>query len=80
MDMFYNKKLFEKYGLQAPKTYADIESICTTLKKKAPSGRPDLGERRLRLADADFGWAHVHGLGPEVRGLGRPGPQEEDHL
>ncbi|MER6248384.1 ABC transporter substrate-binding protein [Streptomyces griseorubiginosus] len=40
MDMFYNKKLFEKYGLQAPKTYADIESICTTLKKKAPSVAP----------------------------------------
>lgn len=40
LDLFYNKKVFEKHGLQAPKTYADIENICITLKKNDPSVAP----------------------------------------
>lgn len=40
LDLFYNKKVFEKNGLQAPQTYADIENICTTLKKNDPSVAP----------------------------------------
>lgn len=40
LDIFYNKEVFAKHGLQAPKTYADIESICTTLKENDPSVAP----------------------------------------
>ena len=30
--VFYNKEMFEKYGLSEPKTLADLENICKTLK------------------------------------------------
>ena len=30
--IFYNKEMFEKYGLSEPKTLADLENICKTLK------------------------------------------------
>src|SRR5438067_2662223 len=33
--MYYNKKVLADAGLSAPKTYADIENICITLKPKA---------------------------------------------
>ncbi|MEV6301312.1 extracellular solute-binding protein [Actinoplanes sp. NPDC051861] len=38
--MYYNKKVLADAGLSAPKTYADIENICTTLKQKAPGVTP----------------------------------------
>src|SRR5689334_1329850 len=34
--LFYNKKLLDKDGLSAPQTYADLETICKTLKDKDP--------------------------------------------
>lgn len=34
--MYYNKKVLADAGLAAPKTFADLENICTTLKQKAP--------------------------------------------
>ena len=30
--IFYNKEMFEKYGLSEPKTLSDLENICKTLK------------------------------------------------
>uniref|UniRef100_UPI0038F62985 extracellular solute-binding protein n=1 Tax=Streptomyces galilaeus TaxID=33899 RepID=UPI0038F62985 len=30
--IFYNKEIFEKYGLSEPKTLGDLENICKTLK------------------------------------------------
>lgn len=38
--MYYNKKVLADAGLSAPKTYADIEHICTTLKQKMPGVAP----------------------------------------
>ncbi|HUR01836.1 MAG TPA: carbohydrate ABC transporter substrate-binding protein [Nonomuraea sp.] len=38
--MYYNKKLLADAGLSAPKTYADVEHVCTTLKKKMPGVAP----------------------------------------
>jgi raffinose/stachyose/melibiose transport system substrate-binding protein len=34
--MYYNRKVLADAGLGAPKTFADVENICTTLKQKAP--------------------------------------------
>ena len=31
--IFYNKDMFEQYGLEEPKTLADLENICATLKE-----------------------------------------------
>lgn len=31
--VFYNKEMFDKYGLQEPKTLVELENICATLKK-----------------------------------------------
>ena len=31
--VFYNKDMFDKYGLKEPETLADLENICSTLKK-----------------------------------------------
>lgn len=31
--IFYNKEMFEKYGLSEPKTLSDLEKICDTLKE-----------------------------------------------
>ncbi len=31
--IFYNKEIFDKYGLKEPETLADLENICETLKK-----------------------------------------------
>ena len=31
--IFYNKEMFDKYGLEEPKTLADLENICATLKE-----------------------------------------------
>lgn len=31
--IFYNKEMFEKYGLEEPETLADLEAICETLKE-----------------------------------------------
>ena len=31
--IFYNKEMFEQYGLEEPKTLADLENICATLKE-----------------------------------------------
>jgi raffinose/stachyose/melibiose transport system substrate-binding protein len=38
--MYYNKQVLSTAGLAAPKTYADVENICTTLKQKAPGVAP----------------------------------------
>jgi raffinose/stachyose/melibiose transport system substrate-binding protein len=38
--MYYNKKVLAAAGLSAPRTYADLENICTTLKQKAPGVAP----------------------------------------
>jgi raffinose/stachyose/melibiose transport system substrate-binding protein len=34
MTIFYKKSLFDKYGLSEPKTFADLEKVCETLKSK----------------------------------------------
>ena len=34
MAFWYRKDLFEKYGLSEPKSYADLEAICTKLKSE----------------------------------------------
>ena len=31
--IFYNKDMFKQYGLEEPKTLADLENICATLKE-----------------------------------------------
>ena len=31
--IIYNKKIFTKYGLEAPETYRDLRRVCSTLKK-----------------------------------------------
>lgn len=33
--VFYNKEMFDKYGLEEPKTLADLENICATLKENS---------------------------------------------
>jgi raffinose/stachyose/melibiose transport system substrate-binding protein len=38
--MYYNKKVLADAGLSAPKTFADLEQLCTTLKQKAPGVAP----------------------------------------
>ncbi|WP_432974811.1 ABC transporter substrate-binding protein [Dactylosporangium sp. CA-233914] len=38
--MYYNKKVLAEAGLSAPKTFADLEQICATLKQKAPGVAP----------------------------------------
>ncbi|HEY9329162.1 MAG TPA: extracellular solute-binding protein [Streptomyces sp.] len=38
--IFYNKKVLNKAGLQAPKTYDDLSHICSVLKVKAPGVNP----------------------------------------
>ncbi|MFI1736034.1 ABC transporter substrate-binding protein [Streptomyces acidicola] len=38
--LFYNKKVLADAGLAVPKTYADLENACTTLKKKEPDVVP----------------------------------------
>lgn len=38
--LYYNKKVLGDAGLSAPKTYSDVENICTTLKQKAPGVAP----------------------------------------
>jgi raffinose/stachyose/melibiose transport system substrate-binding protein len=38
--MYYNKKVLADAGLSAPTTFADVERICTTLKRKAPGVTP----------------------------------------
>lgn len=38
--IYYNKKTLADAGLSAPRTFADIENICTTLKQKDPTVTP----------------------------------------
>jgi raffinose/stachyose/melibiose transport system substrate-binding protein len=38
--MYYNKKILADAGLSAPKTFADLENVCATLKQKAPGVAP----------------------------------------
>jgi raffinose/stachyose/melibiose transport system substrate-binding protein len=37
---YFNKPLLSQYGLTAPKSYSDLEHICTVLKQKAPGVIP----------------------------------------
>lgn len=38
--IFYNKDVFQRNGLTVPKTFADLEQICATLKQKDPKVVP----------------------------------------
>ncbi|SHN14812.1 ABC transporter substrate-binding protein [Cryptosporangium aurantiacum] len=38
--MYYNRTVLADAGLTAPKTFADLEKICTTVKRKAPGVTP----------------------------------------
>ncbi|MBR7741753.1 extracellular solute-binding protein [Phycicoccus sp. BSK3Z-2] len=38
--IFYNKKVFEEYGLDVPETFDDLSSICSTLQDEAPDVTP----------------------------------------
>ena len=38
--LYYNKTIFNELGLEAPKTWDDVEAICKTLKEKYPLSTP----------------------------------------
>ena len=38
--LYYNKTIFNQYGLEAPKTWDDVEAICQLLKEKYPLSTP----------------------------------------
>ncbi|MCL6430036.1 MAG: extracellular solute-binding protein, partial [Anaerolineae bacterium] len=65
MGLWYRKDLFDKYELSVPKTYADLEAICVTLKKNgiyAGTVGGKYGWHTMRLLD----YFIEHAAGPEL--------------
>ena len=38
--LYYNKTIFDQYGLEAPQTWDEVEAICKVLKEKYPLSTP----------------------------------------
>lgn len=55
MTLFYNKKVFEKYGIAVPTTWAEYQAAGKTLKEKS-SGKVSLTSSYLNYDFAGFNW------------------------
>lgn len=66
VSFYYNKKIFQKYGLKAPKNWAEFTALCTILKENGEVPIA-LGARNLWPAQFWFDYLLLRTAGPVYR-------------